>query len=173
MKKTIRETVQGIGISHHIITVLTENYCNGFLPVSVIREGKKSLFSYDSSYYLKPEFEKMNTLEKLELINELLEINDECEERMIGGDTYVINKDVVFRRVGISGKSKYRLMYYPDFERRSFTVKMVEFISAICDRTNETETESLDSIIIDLKSGDMWRTRRRLSRIAGRYSIGL
>lgn len=171
MRKQLRQEVIGIHIPRFICEILTNNYSEGFLRMSIIKDGEKYLLSYDCGYYERLDRRRLLTPSKLYIIRAIFEINELNEKHLIAANRYLIEPELVYIRNGVSDNPRVRLMFYPDSSELDFNVKIIRFMRSILDLTIADENDIYTNVRRYLDAEDYNGARRYLDLKSERIGI--
>lgn len=168
MGNRIRHVLRGSELPGFLVPILISGRCQGFLPMTIVREESVCVLTYDASYYERVEFENMDAEEKLRIAAEIIRICSDCEDLLIRPELFILNRSLVYRRVGDCPKPRVKLCYLPDRTLTPRGSKLAAFIASIIDEGDASEAELFGRLLSDLRKGEIWRAERRLSRMLER-----
>lgn len=154
MRKQLVQEVIGYNIPRYICEILTRNYSRAFLRMSILKDGDKYIFSYDTGYYQRLDRRKLLTPSKLYIIRAVFAINELNENHLIPATRYLIEPELVFIRSGTSDDPRVRLMFYPDSNRLEFEAKIIRFMRSLLDLSIPDERDIYDTVKSHLDMGD-------------------
>lgn len=171
MKKTLKQSITGYNMPLYLTEILTKHYCERFLRMSIMRDGESYMFTYDIERFRRLEIRKLNTAEKLVLIETLIKINRENEEHLIMADCYLIEPELIYSINNMVNLDRVRLLFYPDFKRMSFQSKIKIFIDKLTDRRKANEVEVFEHIKEMVGSESTVKTLRYIGKIKERSIV--
>lgn len=129
--KNIRQDVNNCKIPGYLQDILTNNYCPNFLRMSMVRESDDYTFRYQEDRYKKIQVDKLTTYMKIVLLKSLLDIIDKNEEWLIGGESYMIEPELVYSINNSVDAASLKLLFYPDYEMNDVSEKVASFSKKI------------------------------------------
>lgn len=167
----IRQNMAGYRMPAYVEEILTQNYCPGFMRMSIIREEDRYAFSYKTDSFAKLDPSGMRLYDKLLLIRNLISMCETNSDHLISTESYLIEPELVYARCGRTDIENLRLMYYPDVKRLDFRYKIVIFADRIMNREIREEREMAARIREAAEPGDINRIKmfleKTLSRMEG------
>ncbi|MBR0379361.1 MAG: hypothetical protein IJH62_02240 [Mogibacterium sp.] len=167
----IRQNMAGYRMPAYVEEILTQNYCPGFMRMSIIREEDRYAFSYKTDSFAKLDPSGMRLYDKLLLIRNLISMCETNSDHLISAESYLIEPELVYARCGRTDIENLRLMYYPDVKRLDFRYKIVIFADRIMNREIREEREMAARIREAAEPGDINRIKmfleKTLSRMEG------
>ena len=144
--KTIHHEITDYEIPRYIENILTLHHNESFLRMSMIKQGNSYLFAYDTKGYYRWSEKELLMTEKLVLIIELLRIRDECEERLILPENFLLEPELLFFKNGKVEEGSVRILYYPDRNKIPFYKKMRTLLIRLTDPVHAKEVRLLNQL---------------------------
>lgn len=164
MKNNIKHGVSNYRMPLYMQEILVQNYCPHFMRMSILKEGEgRWEFIYDTESYQKINADLLDSIGKLTLIQTLFKLRDSCEEWLIKAEEYRIEPDLIYCRNGVS-LDRVKLLFYPDYDKRQFSDKMIAIIDSLKTRHNKIEAEMLEQIKAYIKTGEEIKSRQLIER---------
>lgn len=148
----------------YLIDILTGNYANTFLKMSVIKIGKTYEFTYDTGRFAKLDINTLDTVKKLSLIALIMDMNDRNENHLITGSTYLLDRELIYSAGMIINENTIKLMFRPDLTNSTFIYKLCAFTNSILDKNNSKECFVLKKLCDLISSGDDNKVRRYIDK---------
>lgn len=162
MRKQLIQEVVGHRIPRYICEILVKNYCETFLKMSIVSDGDKYTFSYDTGYYERLSREKLLTPSKIYIIRELFTLNEDAENHLIRASHYLIEPELIFVRDKYMEGKKIKIMFYPDSNKLPFEDKIIRFMRNIMDLNITDEKNIFNAVKGYIDDGDINSARRYL-----------
>ena len=160
----IRQGLSGYRMPAYVEEILTQNYCPGFMKMSMIREKEKYDFRYRPGAYKKLDHSDMSLYEKLILIKSLITLSEKNKEHLIYPENYLLEPELIYLKDKNTSPRDVRIMYYPDIKMLSFRYKLVLFADRIMNKVRREERDALDQIRQAAESGDINRIKLSLDK---------
>lgn len=172
----IRHELTGYRLPAYIEEILTQNYCPGFMRMSMVRERECYKFSYKPGAYKKLDYREMSLYEKMILIRSLITLSERNKEHLIGPESYLIEPELIYLRDNNVASDDVRLMYYPDIKSLSFRYKLVLFADRILNKNIKEEKDAAEQFRHASENGDINRMKltldKHIMRIENRMTEG-
>lgn len=172
----IRHELTGYRLPAYIEEILTQNYCPGFMRMSMVRERECYKFSYKPGAYKKLDYREMSLYEKMILIRSLITLSERNKEHLIGPESYLIEPELIYLRDNNVASDDVRLMYYPDIKSLSFRYKLVLFADRILSKNIKEEKDAAEQFRHASENGDINRMKltldKHIMRIENRMTEG-
>lgn len=162
--KEIRHEINDCNLPTYIEDILTNNYCPGFLRMSMVRENNDYVFNYQTDRFNRLDISKLTTYDKMVLLRTIISLNDRNEDWLIAGDNYLIEPELIYSLNNSVEDGCVRLLFYPDFKRMTFQKKIIIFAERIKNKRNKPEVDLIDSFKNICESSDWNRTRQYLDK---------
>lgn len=160
----IRQELAGYRLPAYIEEILTQNYCPGFVRMSMVRESEHYNFNYKPGAFRKMDYMKMSLYEKMILIRSLITLSERNKEHLINPESYLIEPELIYLRDNNVSADDVKLMYYPDIKALSFRYKLVLFADRILDKRIKDEKEAADRFRQASEHGDINRMKLMLDK---------
>lgn len=160
----IRHELSGYRLPSYVEEILTQNYCPGFMRMSMVREKQRYKFSYKPNAYRKLEYKELSLYEKIILIKTLIALSEINKDYLIRPETYLLEPELIYLKDKNVNSSDVKIMYYPDVKYLSFRYKLVLFADRIIDKRNREEKEFLEGMRQASESGDVNRIKLFLDK---------
>lgn len=164
----IRQNMAGFRMPAYVEEILTQNYCPGFMRMSIIREEDRYAFSYKTDSFARLDASRMRLYDKLLLIRNLISMSESNSDHLINAESYLIEPELVYARRGRVDIGNLRLMYYPDVKMLDFRYKIVIFADRIMNREIREEREMAARIREAAEPGDINRIKMFLDKTLSR-----
>lgn len=116
MRSILEYKINGFDMPNYLTEILICGYTDTFLPMSIFKEGRTYIFSYDLCNLEKINAKVMNYNQKLNLIKSIIEISEKNNNYLIPDSGYEVNLNTIYFNNNNSEKTKIRLLYYPDLK---------------------------------------------------------
>ena len=160
----IRQEMAGYRMPAYVEEILTQNYCPGFMRMSIIRENDRYAFSYKTDSFSRLDASGMRLYDKLMLIRNLISMSENNSDHLINAENYLLEPELIYMRSGRVDLASLRLMYYPDVKRLDFRYKIVLFADRIMNKEIREEREMAERIRESAEPGDMNRIKMFLDK---------
>ena len=160
----IRQEMAGYRMPAYVEEILTQNYCPGFMRMSIIRENDRYAFSYKTDSFSRLDASGMRLYDKLMLIRNLISMSENNSDHLINAENYLLEPELKYMRSGRVDLASLRLMYYPDVKRLDFRYKIVLFADRIMNKEIREEREMAERIRESAEPGDMNRIKMFLDK---------
>ncbi len=164
----IRQNMAGYRMPSYVEEILTQNYCPGFMRMSIIREEDRYAFSYKTDSFARLDPPRMRLYDKLLLVRNLISMSETSSDHLINAESYLIEPELVYARRGRVDIDSLRLMYYPDVKMLDFRYKIVIFADRIMSREIREEREMAARIREAAEAGDVNRIKMFLDKTLSR-----
>lgn len=162
--KEIRQEINECNLPTYMEDILINNYCPGFLRMSMVRENNDYIFNYQTERFNRIDISKLTTCDKIVLLRTIISLNDRNEDWLIAGDNYLLEPELVYSLNNSVEDGCVRLLFYPDFKKMTFKKKIILFAEKIKNRKNKTEIELIDNFKNVCETSDWNRTRQYLDK---------
>lgn len=163
--KTIHHEITDYEIPHYIENLLTLHYNESFLRMSMIKQGDRYLFGYDTKGYYRLTDKNYTTIEKMVLITELLRIRSECEERLVLPENFLLEPELIYCKNGNLDENSVRILYYPDRNRIPFYKKMRMLMIRLTDSVNAQEVHMMNQLREGVEKCDYSECKKAADRM--------
>ena len=160
----INQNMSGYRMPAYVEEILTENYCENFVRMSIIKENGNYSFSYKPAGLCRLDAASMKLYDKLLLIRNLISLSENTSEHLIGAESYLLEPELVYSKGGNIDFNSLRLLFYPDVKRLEFRYKIVLFADRILDKSLKEEREMAERIRSAAESGDINRIKMFLDK---------
>lgn len=160
----IRQEMAGYRMPAYVEEILTQNYCPGFMRMSIIRENDRYAFSYKTDSFSRLDASGMRLYDKLMLIRNMISMSENNSDHLINAENYLLEPELIYMRSGRVDLASLRLMYYPDVKRLDFRYKIVLFSDRIMNKEIREEREMAERIRESAEPGDMNRIKMFLDK---------
>ena len=79
----IRQDMAGYRMPFYVEEILTQNYCPGFMRMSIVREEDRYAFSYKTDSFVRLDASSMRLYDKLLLIRNLIDMSENNSDHLI------------------------------------------------------------------------------------------
>ena len=160
----IKQDMTGYRMPAYIEEILTQNYCDNFMRMSILRDNGSYSFSYKPGNLNKLDPDSMSLYDKLLLLRNLISMSESTEDHLIGSESYLLEPELVYARGKNVDIDSLRIMYYPDVKKLDFRYKIVLFADRIMNKTKKEEREMVERIREAAASGDINRIKLFLDK---------
>ena len=164
----IRQDMAGYRMPFYVEEILTQNYCPGFMRMSIVREEDRYAFSYKTESFVRLDASAMRLYDKLLLIRNLIDMSENNSDHLINAETYLIEPELIYARRGRVDSGSLKLMYYPDVKMLDFRYKIVLFADRIMNKEIKEEREMAARIREAAEPGDINRIKMFLDKCMSR-----
>ena len=160
----IKQDMTGYRMPAYIEEILTQNYCDSFMRMSILRDNGSYSFSYKPGNLNKLDPDSMSLYDKLLLLRNLISMSESTEDHLIGSESYLLEPELVYARGKNVDIDSLRIMYYPDVKKLDFRYKIVLFADRIMNKTKKEEREMAERIREAAAPGDINRIKLFLDK---------
>jgi len=160
----IRQDMTGYRMPVYIEEILTQNYCDSFMRMSILREKGNYSFSYKPGILNRLDTSDLSLYEKLLLLRNLIKMSESTEDHLIGAETYLLEPELIYAKDGKVNTDSIRIMYYPDKKKLDFRYKIVLFADRILDKGMREEREMAERLRETAEEGDLNRIKLFLDK---------
>lgn len=160
----IKHELSGYRLPSYVEEILTQNYCPGFMKMSMVREREKYKFSYKPNAYRKLEHKDLSLYEKAILIKSLITLSEINKDHLIMPETYLLEPELIYLKDKNVSSGDVSIMYYPDVKNLSFRYKLVLFADRIINKSNREEKDFLEGMRQASEYGDVNRIKLFLDK---------
>lgn len=160
----IKQDMTGYRMPAYIEEILTQNYCDNFMRMSILRDNGSYSFSYKPGNLNKLDPDSMSLYDKLLLLRNLISMSESTEDHLIGSENYLLEPELVYARGKNVDIDSLRIMYYPDVKKLDFRYKIVLFADRIMNKTKKEEREMAERIREAAAPGDINRIKLFLDK---------
>ena len=160
----IKQAMTGYRMPAYIEEILTQNYCDNFMRMSILRDKGSYSFSYKPGNLNKLDPDSMSLFDKLLLLRNLISMSESTEDHLIGSESYLLEPELVYARGRNVDIDSLRIMYYPDVKKLDFRYKIVLFADRIMNKTKKEEREMAERIREAAAPGDINRIKLFLDK---------
>ena len=165
----IRQELAGHRLPAYVEEILTQNYCPGFMRMSMVREREHYSFSYKPGAFRKLDYVRLSLYEKMILIRSLITLCEKNKEHLISPESYLIEPELIYLRDNSVSADDVKLMFYPDIKALSFRYKLVLFADRILDKRIKEEKDAADLFRQASEQGDINRMKLMLEKQITRH----
>lgn len=160
----IKQDMTGYRIPTYIEEILTQNYCDSFIRMSILKDKGNYSFNYKPGCLNRLETGNMSLYDKLLLLRNLISVSENTEDHLIGSDSYLLEPELVYAKNGSVDMGSIRIMFYPDVKKLDFRYKIVLFADRILNKNIKEEREMAERIREAAEPGDMNRIKLFLDK---------
>lgn len=172
----IKHELAGHRLPAYVEEMLTNNYCPGFMRMSMVRANENYEFSYRPGIHKRLNYKEMSLYEKIILLRSLITIIERNKEHLIYPETYLIEPELIYLRNGGVAADEILLMFYPDVKALSVRYKLVIFADRILDKKMPDERDAADQFRRASEAGDLNRMKlmldKQIMRLENRMAEG-
>ena len=162
--KRINQDMTGYRMPAYIEEILTQNYCESFMRMSILKDKGNYSFSYKPGCLSRLDPGSMSLFEKLLLLRSLISMSENAEYHLVGSESYLLEPELVYANGGDVDADSLRIMYYPDVKKLDFRYKIVLFADRIMNKGIREEREMAERIREAAEPGDMNRIKLFLDK---------
>ena len=174
MMERIKQDMTGYRMPAYIEEILTQNYCDSFMRMSILRDKGNYSFSYKPGSLNRLDPCSMSLYDKMLLIRNLISMSESTEDHLIGSESYLLEPELIYSRGRKVDLDSIRIMYYPDVKKLDFRYKIVLFADRIMNKTKKEEREMAERIREAAAPGDINRIKlfldKTIVRLANRMN---
>lgn len=160
----IKQDMTGYRMPAYIEEILTQNYCDSFMRMSILKDKGRYSFSYKPGCLNKLDTASMSLYDKLLLLRNLIIMSESAEDHLIGSESYLLEPELVYAKGGNVDIDNIKIMYYPDVKKLDFRYKIVLFADRIMNKTIKEEREMAERIREAAAAGDINRIKLFLDK---------
>ena len=160
----IKQEMTGYRMPAYIEEILTQNYCDSFMRMSILRDKGNYSFSYKPGNLNRLDPGNMSLYDKLLLFRNLIIMSESTEDHLIGSESFLLEPELVYTKGGNVDIDSLKIMYYPDMKRLDFNYKVVLFADRIMNKTIKEEREMAERIREAASPGDINRIKLFLDK---------
>lgn len=162
--KGIKQDMTGYKMPAYIEEILTQNYCDSFMRMSILKDKGGYSFNYKPGCMNRIDPGSMSLYDKLILLRNLISMSESAEDHLIGSESYLIEPELVYAKDGNVDIGSIRIMYYPDVKKLDFRYKIVLFADRIMNKNIKEEREMAEHIREAAQPGDINRIKLFLDK---------
>ena len=160
----IKQDMTGYRMPAYIEEILTQNYCDNFMRMSILRDKGSYSFSYKPGSLSKLDPGCLSLYDKLLLLRNLISMSENTEDHLIGSESYLLEPELVYAKGRNVDIDSIKLMYYPDVKKLDFRYKIVLFADRIMNKAIREEREMAERIREAAAPGDINRIKLFLDK---------
>lgn len=160
----IKQDMTGYRMPAYIEEILTQNYCDSFVRMSILRDKGNYSFNYKPGSLDRLDPCSMSLYDKMLLIRNLISMSESTEDHLIGSESFLLEPELIYSRDRKVDLDSIRIMYYPDVKKLDFRYKIVLFADRIMNKTIKEEREMAERIREAASSGDINRIKLFLDK---------
>lgn len=167
--------MNGYRMPAYVEEILTQNYCDSFMRMSIVSDSGKYSFRYKPENYRRIDPSCLSLYDKLLLIRNLISMSETSDDHLIAAESYLLEPELVYAKGRSVDKGSLRIMFYPDAKKLDFRYKIVLFADRILDKGIREEREMAELIREAAEPGDMNRIKlfldKSILRIENRMDV--
>ena len=160
----IKQDMTGYRMPAYIEEILTQNYCDNFIRMSILKDKGSYSFSYKPGSLNRLDPGSMSLYDKLLLLRNLISMSESTEDHLIGPESYLLEPELVYAKGGNVDIGSLKIMYYPDVKKLDFRYKIVLFADRIMNKSIKEEREMAERIREAAAPGDINRIKLFLDK---------
>ena len=160
----IRQDMTGYRMPAYIEEILTQNYCENFMRMSMLRDKGSYSFRYKPGGLSRLDPGGMSLYDKLLLLRNLISMSEITEDHLIGSESYLLEPELIYAKGKRVDMDSLRIMYYPDAKKLDFRYKIVLFADRIMNKSIREEREMAERIREAAEPGDINRVKLFLDK---------
>jgi hypothetical protein len=168
----LRHGLSGYSMPAYVEEILTGNYCNVFVRMTIIKDGDSYRFTYRPGNLKRLDINSLDTYEKLLLLRSIITLSQRASSYLIRPESYLIEPELVYSSGNRVNSSSLRLIFYPDVTALRFENKLINFAERIRNSDIREERELMDQFRDLLEEGDLarasWFLDKNILRIENR-----
>ncbi len=162
--KRIKQDMTGYRMPAYVEEILTQNYCESFMRMSILKDKGSYSFSYKPGGLSRVDPGSMSLYDKLLLLRNLISLSETTEDHLIGSESYLLEPELVYAKGGGVDAGSLKIMYYPDMKKLDLRYKIVLFADRIMNKNIRDEREMAERIREAAEPGDMNRIKLFLDK---------
>ena len=170
----IRQNMNGYKMPAYVEEILTQNYCDSFMRMSIVSDSGRYSFSYKPGNYSRIDTSELSLYDKLLLIRNLISMSECSSDHLIGAESYLLEAELVYTRGRNVDIGSLKIMFYPDAKKLDFRYKIVLFADRILNKSIREERDMAERIREAAEPGDMNRIKlfldKSILRLEGRMN---
>lgn len=119
----LRQQIAGYHLPEYLSDVLTLDTAGTFLHMSVEVQENTTVFVYDLCGMEQINLRTMSTVDRIRLMEILLDIDDINEDHLIPASAYLIEPELIYCRNHQLTFNSVRILFYPDTHKKDFMYK--------------------------------------------------
>ncbi len=144
----IKQGLTEFDIPRYMEEILTHNYCSSFMRMNIIKENSTYNFNYKLGNMTRLNIEELSTYEKLLLIRSIIEMSENARGYLIGGDSYLIEPELIYSVRDEVAIETLRILFYPDVKRLKLEYKLMQFAERIKNKSIKDERATFEQLRI-------------------------
>lgn len=160
----IKQDMTGYRMPAYIEEILTQNYCENFMRMSILKDKGSYSFSYKPGGLSRLDPGSMSLYDKLLLLRNLISMSEITEDHLIGSESYLLEPELIYAKGKRVDMDSLRIMYYPDAKKLGFRYKIVLFADRIMNKSIREEREMAERIREASEPGDINRVKLFLDK---------
>ena len=168
----IRHGLSGYRMPAYVEEILTRNYCNVFVRMTIIKDGDSYKFTYRPGNLRRLDIKSLDTYEKLLLLRSIISLSQRASTYLLRPESYLLEPELVYSYGNRVNSSSLRLIFYPDVTALRFENKLMNFTERIRSADIKEERALLDQFRSILEEGDLnratWFLDKSIIRIENR-----
>ena len=160
----IRQDMNGYRMPAYVEEILTQNYCDIFMRMSIICENGRYSFSYKPENLSRIDTAGLSLYDKLLLLRNLISMSESSDDHLIAAEDYLLEPELVYTRGRRVDRDSLKIMYYPDVKKLDFRYKIVLFADRILNKSDREEREMAERIREAAEPGDINRVKMFLDK---------
>lgn len=172
--KRIRQDMSGFKMPAYIEEILTQNYCDSFMRMTIVKDSGRYSFSYKPENYCRMDPAELSLYDKLLLIRNLISMSERSADHLIGAEYYLLEPELIYSKGQNVDVGSLKIMFYPDAKKLDFRYKIVLFADRVLNKGIREEREMAERIREAAEPGDMNRIKlfldKNILRLEGRMA---
>lgn len=172
--KRIRQDMSGYKMPAYIEEILTQNYCDSFMRMTIVNNCGSYSFSYKPENRSRMDPSELSLYDKLILLRNLISMSESSADHLIGAESYLLEPELVYTKGKNVDIGSLKIMFYPDAKKLDFRYKIVLFADRILNKGIREEREMAERIREAAEPGDMNRIKlfldKSILRLEGRMN---
>ena len=160
----IKHEMTGYIMPAYIEEILTQNYCENFMRMSILKDNGSYSFSYKPGNLSRLDPDSMSLYDKMLLLRNLISMSESTEDHLIGSESFLLEPELIYAKDRNVDLDSIRIMYYPDVKKLDFNYKIVLFANRIMNKTIKEEREMAERIREAAAPGDINRIKLFLDK---------
>lgn len=160
----IKQGMTGYRMPAYIEEILTQNYCDSFMRMSILKNKGSYSFSYKPGPMNRLDPAGLSLYEKLLLLRNLIRMSENTEDHLIGPESYLLEPELIYAKGGKVDMDSIRIMYYPDAKKLDLRYKIVIFADRILRKDIREEREMAERVREAAEPGDINRIKLFLDK---------
>ncbi len=154
MEQRMTQRITGYHLPNYISEILIHDYTRTFLRMVITQKQNRYDFTYELTGFERCLTNRLNTHQKLQLLESLYEVNQINEDHLIPAEKYLLDPALIYWRNENTCRNNIRILFYPDMKEVPFMKKWLLIVETLLDTDVAKEKQILDDIRHMLRRGN-------------------